>query len=218
MPNFADKATYPSLVCDENDTLHIAYRSSSTTPWGLMFQRLPKGGAWSEPIVLASPPAGHAGYGHFHHTLTIARDQALHLAFDIYYGGQWHEIPDAGLNPLPIQRPIPIWFGGHADIVLKRVAYLGDGWMPNYRTADEAKPSIELIELLLHEAGRHRSEIGIEARIKYDLGDPTIWSKDIHEWQAVGATHLSINTMGCGFSTPQQHITAIRKFSSEIIG
>ena len=136
----------------------------------------------------------------------------------ITYAGKWHEIPDAGLNPLPIQRPIPIWFGGHADIVLKRVAYLGDGWMPNYRTADEAKPSIEHIELLLPEAGRHRSEIGIEARIKYNLGDPTIWSKNIHEWQAVGATHLSINTMGCGFGTPQQHITAIRKFASEIIG
>jgi len=87
MPDFADKATYPSLVCDENDTLHITYRSSTTTPWGLMYQRLPKGGKWSNPIMLAQPPAQYSGYSHFHHTLAIASDQTLHLSFNIYYEG-----------------------------------------------------------------------------------------------------------------------------------
>jgi len=136
----------------------------------------------------------------------------------VTYKGQWHEIPDAGLNPLPVQRPIPIWFGGHADVVLERVAYLGDGWMPNYRTADAAIPSIERIMLFLYEAGRHQSESGIEARLKYDSGDPSTWTKTIREWQAVGATHISINTMGCGYHTPQEHILAIRVFASEVIG
>lgn len=49
------------------------------------------------------------------------------VAFD----GQWHTIPDAGLTPLPIQQPIPLWLGGHADPVLQRVAKLADGWLPN---------------------------------------------------------------------------------------
>ncbi|HEX9143631.1 MAG TPA: LLM class F420-dependent oxidoreductase, partial [Candidatus Binatia bacterium] len=37
---------------------------------------------------------------------------------------QWHKVTDAGLNPLPIQRPIPVWFGGGADEVLQRVGRL----------------------------------------------------------------------------------------------
>jgi probable F420-dependent oxidoreductase len=41
-----------------------------------------------------------------------------------------HNIDNAGINPLPIQRPIPIWFGGAAEPALKRAAHLGDGWMP----------------------------------------------------------------------------------------
>src|SRR6185503_13853562 len=47
----------------------------------------------------------------------------------VNFSGQWHTIPDAGLNPLPLQRPIPIWFGGYADAALKRTARLGDGWL-----------------------------------------------------------------------------------------
>jgi len=48
----------------------------------------------------------------------------------VTFEGQWHTILDAGLNPLPLQRPIPLWFGGHADPVLRRVATQGDGWLP----------------------------------------------------------------------------------------
>ena len=44
---------------------------------------------------------------------------------------RWHRITDAGINPLPSQRPIPIWFGGRADRVLRRIARYGDGWFPN---------------------------------------------------------------------------------------
>jgi len=56
----------------------------------------------------------------------------------VTFKGRWHDIPDAGLNPLPIQRPIPVWFGGQADPVLQRTARMGDGWMPNHRNPDDA--------------------------------------------------------------------------------
>ena len=45
----------------------------------------------------------------------------------VTYDGKWHGITDAGLNPLPVQQPIPIWFGGSSDLVLQRIARLGDG-------------------------------------------------------------------------------------------
>jgi probable F420-dependent oxidoreductase len=131
----------------------------------------------------------------------------------VKYEGRWHQVPDAGLNPLPVQRPIPIWFGGHADPVLRRVATMGDGWMPNYRLAAEARPSLDKIGRYLDEAGRSWEEIGLEPRLMYGDGKPQRWATVMEEWQAVGATHMSINTMGSGFRTPGEHIQAIKTFA-----
>ena len=130
------------------------------------------------------------------------------------FKGEWHTIPDAGINPLPIQRPIPVWFGGGAEAVLRRIARLGDGWMPQYRTAESARPSLEMLRRFVEEAGRTPGQVGLEPRIHYDAGDPHIWDRLLRDWQAAGATHLSFNTMGSGFNTPQEHIQAIRKFAS----
>ena len=129
------------------------------------------------------------------------------------FQGNWHTIPDAGVNPLPVQRPIPVWFGGHAEPVLRRVARMGDGWMPNYRNFVDARPTLALLDRCLAEAGRSRSQIGIEPRIYYGTGDAKAWEAAMHGWQAEGATHLSLNTMGSGFKTPQEHIQAIQKFA-----
>jgi probable F420-dependent oxidoreductase len=135
----------------------------------------------------------------------------------VSYQGQWHTIPDAGLNPLPVQRPIPIWFGGHADAVLERLARLGDGWFPNYRTAAAAQPALEKLENYLVENGRSLTDIGIEPRLSYENGRADQWQQTIAEWQAAGASHLSLNTMSLGFDTPQKHIQAIRRFAEAIL-
>ena len=131
----------------------------------------------------------------------------------VNFQGKWHTIPDAGLNPLPVQRPIPIWFGGNAQVALRRLARLGDGWIALHRRAEEAKPALAMLERFLEEAGRSRSQVGLEARIGYETGNPNVWETVIREWQEAGATHLSFNTMGSGFNTPQEHIEAIKKFA-----
>jgi probable F420-dependent oxidoreductase len=135
----------------------------------------------------------------------------------VTYSGQWDAIPDAGLNPLPIQQPIPIWFGGHADAVLRRVATMGEGWMPNFLKAADAQPSIDKITAYLAEAGRSWDQIGMEPRLKYGDGDRAKWTTLMAEWREAGATHLSINSMGCGFQTPAEHLRAIRIFA-EFVG
>ena len=48
----------------------------------------------------------------------------------ITYEGKWHKITDAGLNPLPSNKNIPIWLGGMAPQVIDRVARIADGWFP----------------------------------------------------------------------------------------
>lgn len=48
----------------------------------------------------------------------------------VTYEGKWHKITDAGLNPLPVQRPIPVSFGGTSEPLMRRLARIGDGWFP----------------------------------------------------------------------------------------
>ena len=141
------------------------------------------------------------------------------------FEGRWHAIPDAGLNPLPQQRPIPIWFGGRAQPLLKRAAALGDGWMPNYRSPAEAQPSLALLDDYLLEAGRpglqartpaSQPDFGVEARIPYGEGRPEAWSAAVQGWQAAGATHVSFNTMGAGLDTPAAHLAAIRRMAESL--
>ena len=134
----------------------------------------------------------------------------------VNFKGRWHTIPDAGLNPLPVQQPIPIWFGGGADRALRRAASLGDGWMSIIPTAERAAPALEKLNRFLVEAGRTPGQFGIEARLPYGEGDPSVWEALLRGWEAAGATYASINTMGCGFDTPAKHLQAIQAFARAV--
>lgn len=134
----------------------------------------------------------------------------------VSFKGEWDEIEDAGINPLPLQQPLPIWFGGHADAVLRRVARLGDGWLPNYRKAEDARLSVEKISSYLEETGRDPDSVGLEPRLWYGDGDPEVWQRTMKEWIDLGATHLTFNTMRCGFETPSEHIEAIESFAKTV--
>jgi probable F420-dependent oxidoreductase len=136
----------------------------------------------------------------------------------ITFQGRWHSIPDAGLNPLPIQRPIPIWFGGHADVVLRRMARYGDGWLPGYASVTEAQPALDLLEEYLQDEGRKLDEFGLEPRPKLASQSMAQLLTCVEEWQRAGASHLSINTMGCGFTTMEQHLRALEEFATSFGG
>lgn len=132
------------------------------------------------------------------------------------FDGRWHTIPDAGINPLPVQQPIPVWFGGQADPVLERTARMGDGWMPNLRSPDQAATYVEKLRTYLAKAGRENVDFGIEARMLYGSGDPRDWENIIQAWKQLGATHISINTMGHGFDNPAAHMDALRSFADAV--
>jgi probable F420-dependent oxidoreductase len=131
----------------------------------------------------------------------------------VTFNGKWHTIPDAGLNPLPVQRPIPLWFGGHADPVLQRIAKMGDGWLPNYRTADDATAALAALEKYLVTEGRGLADIGVEPRLRYSEKGEKVWRRLAEGWQSAGATHLTLITMGAGLETAQEHIQAMTRFA-----
>ena len=130
----------------------------------------------------------------------------------VTFEGEWYKITDAGLNPLPIQRPIPIWFGGGHDQTLRRVARLGDGWFPLLGPDDKCRAMIEKIRAYTGEAGRDPRSVGIEGRIMVGQGSPEQWTKEIQAWKELGATHVTANTMKAGLSSPSGHVEAIRRF------
>jgi probable F420-dependent oxidoreductase len=135
----------------------------------------------------------------------------------VSFEGRWDRIDDAGLNPLPVQRPIPIWFGGRDGRMIRRAARLGDGWILNYRSPEEARPVLEALRGHLAEEGRGGEAFGIEARLSYGDGDPSAWSTAIEDWRAAGATHISLNTMRFGLATADDHLGAIRRFAEAVM-
>ncbi|HKZ68973.1 MAG TPA: LLM class F420-dependent oxidoreductase [Anaerolineales bacterium] len=136
----------------------------------------------------------------------------------VTFNGKWHTLPDVGLKPLPVQRPIPIWFGGSVEAAVKRLARLADGWLLTYRSLDQARPMLEKLDQFLAEAGRSRDSFGLEPRLVYGDGDPESWAKEIEAWKAFRPTHLSFNTMGKGFDRPEAHMKAVREFAKAAFG
>ena len=124
-----------------------------------------------------------------------------------------HNIDNAGILPLPVQQPIPIWFGGVAEPVLKRAARLGDGWMPAGRLPDdEMRGHVERLNGYLSNAGRDPQSFGIDPWISILDLSQDVWRQRVEAWRALGATHVAIDTMRAGFKTPQEHMDAIRAF------
>ena len=153
----------------------------------------------------------------------IAVLRALWTEPVVTFRGRWHQISEAGLNPLPIQRPIPIWFGagmpgGPApDVVLRRIGQLGDGWLPQHPPNDATGRDIERVRAYAKEAGRDPEAIGIEARLNLFQVPESDWRGFVDGWRALGATHLSVNTMRAGLGSPQAHLDALRRVA-DVLG
>ncbi|HET8905487.1 MAG TPA: LLM class F420-dependent oxidoreductase [Ktedonobacterales bacterium] len=141
----------------------------------------------------------------------IALLRALWGETAINFRGRWHTVEDAGINPLPAQRQIPIWIGGTAEVVLQRVARIGDGWFPQMPPNDQARALMALLREHLSAAGRPENAVGIEARLTLSRTAESGWQQFATDWQALGATHLGVNTMGMGFQSLDEHLTALRR-------
>ena len=128
------------------------------------------------------------------------------------FRGRWHRVDEAGINPMPVQRPIPLWMGGgRDDRALRRIARLADGWLPPSGSTTMVD-NVERLRGYLAEAGRDPAAFGIEARI--DIGKdrtPGQWRQDFETWRDLGATHMT-PTEGGGFSSIAERLESLRRF------
>ena len=120
----------------------------------------------------------------------------------VNYDGTWHKITDAGLNPLPVNKSIPIWLGGMAPQVIDRVGRLADGWFP-FANKDLAN-QLEQVREVARRAGRDPESIGIECIV------PTNTDADrLKSLQEIGVSHIAMVTMNQELADPAAHIDAI---------
>ena len=135
------------------------------------------------------------------------------------FDGRWHTVHAAGINPLPVQRPIPVWFGagGSAgpvprDVVLRRIARMGDGWFPSFGPDDTARAVLARMQTYIAEAGRQPADVGLAGRIRMPGKPPEAWLAEVEAWQSLGATHVMAEARRGPLSAVDQHIDAMRQF------
>ena len=133
--------------------------------------------------------------------------------------GQWHRVTDAGLNPLPPRRSIPIWMGGESEPVVRRAARLADGWMPHFRPGPQAQAIVDHLHGLIREAGRDPGAFGIEGRMTLAQVPPEQRASELEAWQKMqGISHVCIHTVGLGLKTPDDHVRALEGFKKDLLG
>ena len=135
------------------------------------------------------------------------------------YHGKWHNISHAGLNPLPVQRPIPVFLGAGssatptiAEPVLKRVARIADGWCPNFGPDERGRAYVEKVHGYMLEMGRDSDKLQLDGRLRTSGKQPEDWIDEAKAWEELGARYLSIENRQGGLKTAGEHIEAMRRF------
>jgi probable F420-dependent oxidoreductase len=129
------------------------------------------------------------------------------------FAGAYEHITGAGISPLPIQRPIPVWFGGQSTRAYRRIGRLADGWFPQVRPGPELDEARAIVEEAAVSAGRNLADLGMEGRVSW-AGSLDHLVEQVETWRAAGATHLSINTMGAGLAGHEAHLDILTQVAN----
>ena len=147
----------------------------------------------------------------------IAVLRALWTTPSVTTEGRFHSIRAAGIAPLPVQRPIPIWIGGHVPAALRRVGRVADGWFPMVRPRGGLEEALEVIHEGAAEAGRDMSGFAFEGRLEYGTGDLDKVAEHARRWTEAGATYLSLNTMHADLGSTDGHIKALEEVAAALV-
>lgn len=143
--------------------------------------------------------------------------RALWTERSVTFDGRFHQIRAAGLAPLPLQRPIPIWVGAFAPAALRRVGRIADGWFPMVRPGGGLDKALEIIGEGAAEVNRDVSDIKFEGRLEYSVRDHAKIADHARRWQQAGASYLSLNTMHAGLTSVDEHIAALTEMAQVLL-
>lgn len=140
----------------------------------------------------------------------IALMRRLWTEQTVTHRGRFDTVTGAGIAPLPIQRPIPVWIGAQSEPAYRRVGRVADGWFPQMPPGPALDAAWAVIERAALEAGRDPASIAIDARLSW-RGDAGAFADQAGQYLTAGARYLSINTMGAGLSGAQAHLDALQQ-------
>ncbi len=132
--------------------------------------------------------------------------------------GPFHRITDAGLNPLPIQKPIPIWIGGVSEGAIQRAAKLGNGWFP-IGAPNKAAEVLGMMSAAVKNAGRKEEDVPSVANVPIARGGQINLKglpAEVDAWRKAGAAGVVINVMGAGLKPPDGHIAILREIADTL--
>jgi probable F420-dependent oxidoreductase len=86
----------------------------------------------------------------------------------VTFRGTYEQVIGAGIAPPPVQRPIPVWFGGQSPPAYRRTGRLADGWFPQVPPGPHLDAAREIVERAAADAGRDPAAIGMEGRISWE--------------------------------------------------
>ena len=140
------------------------------------------------------------------------------------FKGRWHRVDRAGLNPLPVQRPIPVWMGGGWDRqtrtvvepVLRRIARIADGWFTHLPANEDGRAGMAAFRRLVEEEGRDPAKFPVEGRLLAARSGVEDWKKGVETFREIGMTGVELNTMGAGYRSIDEHLDALRRFRALI--
>jgi probable F420-dependent oxidoreductase len=127
----------------------------------------------------------------------------------VTHEGTYDRVTGAGLAPVPIQRPIPIWMGGSSPATYRRIGRLADGWFPQVRPGDDLDAALATIAGSAREAGRDPAAIGMEGRLTWDPDNADRSVRQVERWRAAGATHVTLDTMYTGRRDVDDHLRSL---------
>jgi probable F420-dependent oxidoreductase len=123
--------------------------------------------------------------------------------------GVYERVTGAGIAPLPIQRPIPIWVGGQSKRAYERIGRLADGWFPMMPPGPKLDEARAIAEQAAVDAGRDPSTLGMEGRVSWTDAGVEKLVDQVGKWRTAGATHVSINTMNAGLGSVDRHLEVL---------
>ena len=128
------------------------------------------------------------------------------------FDGEFDHVVGAGIAPLPVQRPIPIWMGGNSTAAFRRIGRRADGWFPMFPPNERLTEALEHIEEGASEAGRDPATIGMEGRIR--AGEDAARHAD--KWRDVHASHVTVDTMRAGHEGVDGHLQALEQTAKSL--
>lgn len=179
------------LILPQRNTAVVAKQSATLTILSGGRFRLGVGVGWNEAEMV--------GCGYDFGTRGRRMDEQVELLQKLWteplvdFKGEFHTVEQMGINPLPT-KPTPLWFGGSADPVLKRMAKHGAGWIPPSTSPDKMQATVTKMRGFLEDAGRNPAEFGMDVRINPAGHAPSEWETYIRGWLDHGMTHLCVNT------------------------